>query len=125
MDPKPTPATVDEYIAQFPAEIQAKLREIRAVIHAAAPEATEKISYAMPTFYLQGNLVHFAAFKHHIGFYPVPSGIEAFEAELSPYKRSKGAVQFPLDQPLPHDLIARIVDFRAAENQQKAKAKKK
>jgi uncharacterized protein YdhG (YjbR/CyaY superfamily) len=125
MDPKPTPATVDEYIAQFPADIQAKLQEIRAVIHDAAPEATEKISYAMPTFYLHGNLVHFAAFKHHIGFYPVPSGIEAFAAELAPYKRSKGAVQFPLDQPLPHDLITRIVDFRAAENRQKAEAKKK
>jgi uncharacterized protein YdhG (YjbR/CyaY superfamily) len=95
------------------------------VIHAAAPEATEKISYQMPTFFLHGNLVHFAAFKHHIGFYPVPSGIEAFAAELAPYKRSKGAVQFPLDQPLPHDLITRIVDFRVAENRQKAEAKKK
>lgn len=114
-----TPGSVDEYIAQFPEEIQQKLREMRAVIHAAAPEATEKISYQMPTFYLRGNLVHFAAFKQHIGFYPVPSGIAAFEAELAPYKRSKGAVQFPLDQPLPTELIGRIVKFRVEENLKK------
>jgi uncharacterized protein YdhG (YjbR/CyaY superfamily) len=114
-------ATIDEYIAQFPEEIQQKLQEIRAVIHAAAPEATEKISYQMPTFYLRGNLVHFAAFKQHIGFYPVPSGIAAFEEELAPYKRSKGAVQFPLDQPIPFELIGRIVQFRVAENLSKKK----
>ena len=89
------------------------------MIHQAAPEATEKISYQMPTFYLRGNLVHFAAFKHHIGFYPVPSGIAAFEEELAPYKRSKGAVQFPLDQAMPHELISKIVKFRAAENLKK------
>ncbi len=115
------PATIDEYIAQFPEEIQQKLQEIRAVIHAAAPEATEKISYQMPTFYLRGNLVHFAAFKKHIGFYPVPSGIAAFEEELAPYKRSKGAVQFPLDQPIPTELIGRIVEFRVEENLKKKK----
>ena len=115
------PSSIDEYIAQFPAEIQQKLQEIRAVIHAAAPEATEKISYQMPTFYLRGNLVHFAAFKNHIGFYPVPSGIAAFEEELAPYKRSKGAVQFPLDQPIPFELIGRIVQFRVAENMSKKK----
>ena len=115
------PSTIDEYIAQFPDDIQQKLQEIRAVIHAAAPEATEKISYQMPTFYLRGNLVHFAAFKKHIGFYPVPSGIAAFEAELAPYKRSKGAVQFPLDEPIPTELIGRIVQFRVAENLQKKK----
>ena len=115
------PSSIDEYIAQFPEDIQQKLQEIRAVIHAAAPEATEKISYQMPTFYLRGNLVHFAAFKHHIGFYPVPSGIAAFEAELAPYKRSKGAVQFPLDEPIPTELIGRIVQFRVAENLQKKK----
>ena len=115
------PGSIDEYIAQFPEEIQQKLQEIRAVIHAAAPEATEKISYQMPTFYLRGNLVHFAAFKKHIGFYPVPSGIAAFEEELAPYKRSKGAVQFPLDQPIPTELISRIVQFRLAENLQKKK----
>lgn len=115
------PGSIDEYIAQFPAEIQQKLQEIRAVIHAAAPEATEKISYQMPTFYLRGNLVHFAAFKQHIGFYPVPSGIAAFEEELAPYKRSKGAVQFPLDQPIPTELIGRIVKFRVEENMKKKK----
>ncbi len=115
------PATIDEYIAQFPEDIQQKLQEIRAVIHEAAPEATEKISYQMPTFYLRGNLVHFAAFKNHIGFYPVPSGIAAFETELAPYKRSKGAVQFPLDQPIPTELISRIVQFRVGENLQKKK----
>ena len=114
-------SSIDEYIAQFPEDIQQKLQEIRAVIHAAAPDATEKISYQMPTFYLRGNLVHFAAFKHHIGFYPVPSGIAAFEAELAPYKRSKGAVQFPLDEPIPTELIGRIVQFRVAENLQKKK----
>lgn len=108
--------TIDEYIAQYPAEVQEKLREMRAVIQAAAPKATEKISYGMPTFFLRGNLVHFGAFKHHIGFYPVPSGMEAFKEELSAYKTSKGAVQFPLDQPLPHDLITRIVQFRVAES---------
>ena len=115
------PSSIDEYIAQFPEEIQQKLQEMRAVIHAAAPEATEKISYQMPTFYLRGNLVHFAAFKKHIGFYPVPSGIAAFEEELAPYKRSKGAVQFPLDEPIPTELIGRIVQFRVAENLQKKK----
>ena len=115
------PSTIDEYIAQFPEEIQQKLQEIRAVIRAAAPEATEKISYQMPTFYLRGNLVHFAAFKKHIGFYPVLSGIAAFEEKLAPYKRSKGAVQFPLDQPIPTELIGRIVQFRVAENLQKKK----
>ena len=115
------PSSIDEYIAQFPEDIQQKLQEIRAVIHEAAPEATEKISYQMPTFYLRGNLVHFAAFKNHIGFYPVPSGIAAFEPELAPYKRSKGAVQFPLDQPIPTELISRIVQFRVAENLQKKK----
>ncbi len=115
------PSSIDQYIAQFPEDIQQKLQEIRAVIHEAAPEATEKISYQMPTFFLRGNLVHFAAFKHHIGFYPVPSGIAAFEEELAPYKRSKGAVQFPLDQPIPTELISRIVQFRVAENLQKKK----
>jgi uncharacterized protein YdhG (YjbR/CyaY superfamily) len=117
MEGKPGPAgTIDEYMAQFPLEVQTKLREMRELIRAAAPEAGEKISYGMPTFYLRGNLVHFGAFKHHIGFYPVPSGMEAFKEELSAFKTSKGAVQFPLDQPLPRDLITRIVEFRVAEN---------
>jgi uncharacterized protein YdhG (YjbR/CyaY superfamily) len=96
---------------------------MRATIKETAPEATEKISYQMPTFYLNGNLVHFAAFKSHIGFYPVPTGIEKFKKELSVYKTTKGAVQFPLDQPLPLDLVRKIVKFRVAENLRKAEEK--
>lgn len=121
---KPGLSLVDEYIATFPAEIQAKLEEIRATIRANAPDAFEKISYGMPTFDLKGNLVHFAAFKHHIGFYPAPRGIEAFKDELAAYAGAKGSVQFPLDQPLPLDLVARIVRFRAAENLAKAEDKR-
>jgi uncharacterized protein YdhG (YjbR/CyaY superfamily) len=112
--------SIDEYIAAFPAEVQKRLQEIRSVIKSAAPQATEKISYQMPTFYLNGNLVHFAAFKNHIGFYPVPSGIEAFKRELSKYAQGKGSVQFPLDEPLPLALIRKIVKFRVAENLKKA-----
>lgn len=112
--------SIDEYIAAFPPEIQKLLQEVRATVRAAAPQAAEKISYQMPTFFLEGNLVHFAAFKHHIGFYPAPTGIAAFAGELSQYKGSKGAVQFPLDQPLPLDLITRIVKYRVAENLNKA-----
>lgn len=110
------PITISDYIARQPADVQTILLQIRAVIHEAAPEATEKISYGMPTFYLNGNLVHFAAHAHHIGFYPTPSGTERFEAELAPYKRAKGTVQFQLDQPMPYDLIRQIVKFRVAEN---------
>jgi uncharacterized protein YdhG (YjbR/CyaY superfamily) len=119
--------SIEAYIAQFPPEIQEILQNIRKTIHAAAPEATEKISYGMPTFYLSGNLVHFAAFKSHIGFYPAPSGMEAFEKELSVYKRGKGSVQFPLGEPVPYELIGRIVKIRAEENKKEArqKAKKK
>lgn len=117
--------TIDEYVAEFPADVQRKLRELRAVIAAEAPQATEKISYAMPTFYLNGNLVHFAAYKHHIGFYPAPSGLEEFEQELAAYKHSKGAVQFPLDQPLPLDLVRKIVRYRVGENMKKAAERKK
>ncbi|MCU0486294.1 MAG: DUF1801 domain-containing protein [Anaerolineales bacterium] len=108
--------TIDEYIATFPAEVQKLLQEMRATIRAAAPEAQEKISYQMPTFYLKGNLVHFAAHQKHIGFYPAPSGIEAFQAELAVYKGAKGSVQFPINQPLPLDLVRRIVEYRLAEN---------
>lgn len=114
------PASIDAYIERFPEDIQVILRQIRAVIRGAAPEAVEKISYQMPTFYFHGNLVHFAAQKHHIGFYPAPSGIAQFSKELSAYKTSKGAAQFPLDQPIPYDLIRRITAFRYQENQQKA-----
>jgi uncharacterized protein YdhG (YjbR/CyaY superfamily) len=120
----PAFTTIDEYIAAFPEDIQRKLHELRAAIRAAAPQAREKISYQLPTFDLNDNLVHFAAFKNHIGFYPAPSGIAAFAQELSGYKSSKGAVQFPLDQPLPLDLVRRIVEFRVAENLQKAPKKR-
>ena len=116
-------ASIDEYITTFPVEIEAILQELRTTIKAAAPEAEEKISYQMPTFALKGNLVHFAAYPNHIGFYPAPSGITAFAAELSRYKRAKGSVQFPLDEPLPLELISRIVAFRVAENLQKAAEK--
>lgn len=120
--------TIDDYIATFPNDIQKKLQEMRATIKETAPDAEEKISYQMPTFFLKGNLVHFAAFKNHIGFYPVPTGIEKFKKELSAYKTSKGAVQFPLDKPLPLDLIRKILKFRLAENikiaEEKARKKK-
>jgi uncharacterized protein YdhG (YjbR/CyaY superfamily) len=115
--------SIDDYIATFPPDIQAKLETMRATIHAAAPDATEKISYQMPTFALHGNLVHFAALKQHIGFYPTPSGITAFPQEMARYTSTKGAAQFPLDQPLPLDLITRIVRFRVTENREKAAAK--
>jgi uncharacterized protein YdhG (YjbR/CyaY superfamily) len=119
------PATIDEYVANFPEDVQKKLQEIRGVIKDAAPEAKERISYKMPAFTLNGNLVYFAAFKNHIGFYPIPSGIEEFKKELSVYKQGKGSVQFPLDKPLPLELIRRIVKFRVRENLEKAKAKRK
>jgi uncharacterized protein YdhG (YjbR/CyaY superfamily) len=122
---KSTHTTIDEYIATFPADIQSILQKIRATIRKAAPQAEEAISYQMPTFKLHGNLVHFAAFKNHIGFYPVPSGIEKFKKELSVYKGAKGSVQFPLDKPIPYELIGRIVKFRVKENLEKAKAKGK
>lgn len=113
---KPNAASIDEYISNFPPETQIMLEEMRALIHASAPGATEKISFAVPTFYLHGKLVHFAGNPKHVGFYPGPSGIEAFKEELKPYKRGKGSVQFPLDRPLPLDLVRRIVEFRVEEN---------
>jgi uncharacterized protein YdhG (YjbR/CyaY superfamily) len=119
------PQTIDEYIAGFPANVQDVLQKIRKTIHEAAPDAQEKISYQMPTFFLKGNLVHFAAFKEHIGFYPVPTGIDKFKKELSVYKQGKGSVQFPLDQPMPYDLITKIVKFRVKENLAGAAAKAK
>lgn len=115
--------SIDEYIATFPEEVQTILQELRATIKAAAPDATETISYQMPTFFLKGNLVHFAAFKSHIGFYPAPRGIEAFKDELAVYKGAKGSVQFPIDEPLPLELITRIVKFRVEENLKKAESK--
>ena len=119
------PKNIDEYIARFPADVQEKLTKLRAMIRGAAPDAEEKISYQMPTFTLAGNLVHFAAYKNHIGFYPTPSGIEKFKSELSVYKGAKGSVQFPLDQPIPYDLVREIVIFRVQENLEKAAAKQK
>lgn len=120
-----TAVNIDEYIAGFPTEVQAILEKLRATIRESAPEAKETINYAIPTFTLEGNLVHFAAFKTHIGFYPAPSGIAAFKKELSVYKGAKGSVQFPIDKPLPLSLITRIVKFRLKENLEKAKQKKK
>lgn len=114
---------IERYIESFSPEVQAKLREMRAVISKAAPTATEKMAYQMPTFYLNGNLVHFAAYARHIGFYPTPSGIESFKSELERYKNAKGSVQFPLDEPLPVELIEKIVKFRVEENSAKAAAK--
>jgi uncharacterized protein YdhG (YjbR/CyaY superfamily) len=112
--------SIDEYISEFPPETRAMLEEMRALIRASAPDATETISYAIPTFDMNGrHLVHFAGFKSHIGFYPVPSAMEAFREELGPYKSGKGSAQFPLGDPLPADLIRRIVEFRVAENMRK------
>jgi len=116
--------STDDYISQFSPEIRDKLETMRSTIKASAPDAEERISYQMPTFSLHGNLVHFAAFKHHIGFYPGASGISAFQQELSVYKGAKGSVQFPLDQPLPLELVSRIVQYRVAENKEKAERKK-
>ena len=112
MPMRSTASSIDEYIAEYPPEIQKALQELRELIKAAAPDATESISYAIPTFDMNGHLVHFAAFKNHIGFYPTGRGVAAFEEELAPYKSGKGSVQFPLGQPLPTDLIRRIVAFR-------------
>ncbi len=117
MEKKAKPTTIDEYIARFPEAVRLILEEVRRVIKEnVPPEAEEKISYGMPTFYLKKNLVHFAAYEKHIGFYPTPSGLEAFREEVAAYKHSKGAVQFPLDEPVPLGLIARIVAFRVREN---------
>lgn len=116
-------SSIDAYIAMFPQEIQTKLQAVREAIRAAAPDAEEKISYQMPAFALHGNLVYFGAMKQHIGFYPTASGIAAFQLELTMYASSKGAVRFPIDRPLPLDLIGNIVRFRVAENLAKAAAK--
>jgi uncharacterized protein YdhG (YjbR/CyaY superfamily) len=113
---KTTYTTIDEYIRSFPKEIQRILTQLRKVIKAAAPESLESISYRMPAFSFKGPLVYFAAFKNHIGFYPIPGGVKAFEKELAIYKKGKGSVQFPIDKPLPLKLISKIVKFRVAEN---------
>jgi len=120
MAKRSTANSIDEYIADFPLETQKALQEVRALIRASAPEAIETISYAIPTFDLHGHLVHFAGYEKHVGFYPTGSGVEAFKEELKPYKSGKGSVQFPLGQPLPTDLIRRIVELRVQENTGKA-----
>jgi uncharacterized protein YdhG (YjbR/CyaY superfamily) len=126
MDTKSAPPqSMDEYIASFPLKIQKILQEIRLIVQKAAPEASEKISYGMPTFALKGNLVHFAAFKNHIGFYSTPSGTSEFQQEILGYKHAKGSIQFPISQPMPFDLIAKIVKFRVEENLAKAAKQKK
>jgi uncharacterized protein YdhG (YjbR/CyaY superfamily) len=116
---------IDAYIASFPEDVRAILEKVRATIRKAAPGAEETISYRIPTFTLNGNLVHFAAFKNHIGFYPGPTGIEAFKEELSAYEGAKGSVRFPLDKPIPLGLISKIVKFRVKESLEAAKAKGK
>ncbi|PTQ85790.1 uncharacterized protein YdhG (YjbR/CyaY superfamily) [Trichococcus patagoniensis] len=117
--------TIDDYISRYDEDIQAILQELRRLIREEAPDATEKISYQMPTFYLNGNLVHFAVQKNHIGFYPAPSGVEAFKEELEDYKTSKGAIQFPLTKLIPYELVRRIVRFRVEEAKQKKQQNKK
>jgi uncharacterized protein YdhG (YjbR/CyaY superfamily) len=120
-EPRKRFETMDAYIATFPKEVQVLLESMRQAIRAAAPAAEESISYQMPTFKLNGNLVHFAAFKHHIGLYPTPSGTEAFKNELASYESGKGSIKFPMDKPIPLDLVKRIVEFRVRENQKKGK----
>lgn len=109
-------STIDEYIADAPKEVRPTLEKIRKTIRQAAPEATEAISYGLATFKQNGNLVHFGAFKNHIGFYPAPSGIEEFKEELKQYQAGKGTIQFSLDKPIPYDLIKKIVKFRVKNN---------
>jgi len=116
---------INEFIAGYPEDVQKILKKIRATIRKAAPQAEETINYGIPTFTLNGNLVHFSAFKKHIGFYPTPSGIEKFKKELSVYEGAKGSVKFPLDKPIPYDLITKIVKFRVKENLEGAKDKEK
>ena len=115
---------IDDYIASFPHETQLILEKLRLTIRKAAPDAKETINYGIPTFTLKGNLVHFAAFKNHVGFYPTPSGIEAFKKELSVYEGAKGSVKFPISELLPFDLVRKIVEFRVKEGLEKAKLNK-
>ena len=117
--------TIDEYIAEFPKDVQKLLQQVRTTIKKAAPKAEEKIGYGIPTFTLKGNLVHFGGYKSHIGFYPAPAGLQAFEKELAPYLTGKGTAQFPIDKPLPLGLITQIVKFRVKQNLEKAETKRK
>jgi uncharacterized protein YdhG (YjbR/CyaY superfamily) len=116
--------TIDEYISNFPVEVQKLLQKTRETISKAAPKAEEAIKYGIPTFVFYGNLVHFGGFKNHMGFYPAPQGLKEFQKELSAYEGSKGAVRFPLDRPIPYALIARIVRYRVKVNLEKEKLKK-
>jgi len=122
---KSIPSGIDEHIAKFPKDVQAILEKVRATIRKAAPKAEETINYGIPTFTLEGNLVHFAGFKNHIGFYPTPNGIEKFKKELSVYEGAKGSVKFPLNKLIPYALISKIVKFRVKENLERAEAKGK
>ena len=122
---KVTPNVIDDYIGGHPKEVREILEKLRATIRKAAPAAQETINYGIPTFTLMGNLVHFAAFKNHIGFYPAPSGIIAFKKELSVYDGAKGSIKFPIEKPLPFGLITKIVKFRVRENLERVAAKKK
>jgi len=124
IEAKKTPKTIDEYISKFPSNVQEILEKLREAIRASAPGAEEAISYQIPTFKLNGNLVHFAAFKDHIGFFPTSSGKEAFKKELSQYKGGRGTIQFPLDQPIPYDLVRKIVRYRVKENLNRKKGRK-
>ncbi len=119
------PENINEYIESFPSDVREILEKIRATIRKAAPEAEEAIKYQIPTFTLKGNLVHFAAYKKHIGFYPGSTGVERFKNELSAYEGAKGSVRFPLDKPIPFDLISKIVKFRVKENLEITEAKRK
>jgi uncharacterized protein YdhG (YjbR/CyaY superfamily) len=121
---KTSDTVIDNYISGFTPEIQKKLHQFRSIVLKIAPKATESLGYGIPTFKLDGNLVHFAAYKNHIGFYPAPSAIKAFSAELKQYEQSKGAIRFPLDKPLPVGLISKIVKFRLKENKEKGRSKK-
>jgi uncharacterized protein YdhG (YjbR/CyaY superfamily) len=123
MPKAPPPETIDAYIARFPQEIQKGLNALRDLVRAEAPQATEKIAYGMPTFYLNGNLVHFAAFKDHYGFFPAPSGIDRFEKELAPFRGGKGTLRFALDKPFPRGLLKKVIRFRVKENSAKAGGK--
>jgi uncharacterized protein YdhG (YjbR/CyaY superfamily) len=118
---KSAPKNIDEYISNFPNDVQEILQKIRKTIHNAAPDAQEAIKYQIPTFTLKGNLIHFAAYKNHIGLYPAPRGAEEFKKELANYEGGKGTVQFPLDKPIPYDLIRRIVKFRVQKDLEKKK----
>jgi uncharacterized protein YdhG (YjbR/CyaY superfamily) len=113
--------TIDAYIGDYPENIQAILQKIRQTIKKAAPQAEEAIRYGLPTFRLNGNLVHFGGFKNHIGFYPTPTGIEVFKKELAPYVTGKGTIQFTIDKPIPYELIEKIVRFRVKESLAKKK----